>query len=301
MTYRIDFFAYLILFSLMALQALVLFWATKMIARLSTKDGRLLAGAIFLATYDIAADLAGLGVLPSLGFLRGPVAVIAASLIAVLLVFRPGNLFGGLKIAGYFYLLAFLAAGTGLAVQSLTGSAWAGPVSAILAILIAGEVGWGIVQRWVWQKTLLLPVEIFLGTERICATALLDTGNSLKDPLTGTPVIIAAGELFAAAQDPHIRALGKAAISGEIGKISELLADSPWAAKIRLIPYASLGTANGLLLGVRPDRIVVQYGGEQLVVSEAIVGIHERSLSDDGSYSALIHPEIVQRIGVKTT
>ena len=294
MTYQINLLAYLILFSLLTLQVFILLWATKMVALLNAKIGRLLTGALFLASYDILVDLVNHGLCAWANFFRMPLTAFAFSLATIIFVFRPRTLGAGLKIGGYFYFLAFFSAGTGLAVQSLSGFIWAGPFASILVVLLVGELGWGIIQRWVWQKTLLMPLEITFGPAIIRTTALLDTGNSLRDPLTRVPVVIVDCSLFAYSADADLQLLGQVVSSGQLGQVSQLLGSSALATKIRLIPYRSLGTRNGLLIGVKPDSIKVEYGGEFLTITEAVVGIHERNLSDDGSYEALIHPELIQ-------
>ncbi len=294
MAYRINLLAYLILFSLLILQVFILLWATKMVARLNATTGRLLAGALFLASYDILVDLINHGLFVEATFLSMPLMAFVFSLVTLVFVFRPRTLGAGLKIGGYFYFLAFFSAGTGLAVQSLSGFVWAGPLASILVILLVGELGWGIVQSWVWQKTLLIPLEINFGSATIRTTAFLDTGNGLRDPLTRVPVVIVDCSVLAYSTDAELQLLGQVVSSGQLADVSQLLGNSTLATKIRLIPYRSLGTRNGLLIGVKPDSVKVEYGGEFLIVKEAVVGIHEQNLSDDGSYGALIHPELIQ-------
>ncbi|MBO8126010.1 MAG: sigma-E processing peptidase SpoIIGA [Firmicutes bacterium] len=298
MTFRINLYAYSYLFTLLTVQGYVLLWATKMITGYKVKSSRLLAGALLFAAYDILVDLATYGLFPSLRLLVNPAVVIGFSLVLLVVLFKPNSLKNGLKLAGYFYGLAFFSAGCGLAVQSLTGLDWSGPVVSILTVLLTGEIGWNIVQNWLWEKTLRVPLEIRLGPERFQTTALLDTGNSLRDPLSGVPVVIVESALFAEATDPNLQALVAAASSGELTRVSELVYDSPWSTRVRLIPYTTLGQNNGLLVGIKPDFLQVHYGGETLGVANAVIGIHDRPLSDDGTYKALLHPELLQRIAV---
>lgn len=293
MTYRINLWAYIFLFSLLTVQAFVLFWATMMIARRAVNPRRLLLGSVVMAAYDILVDLARAGLLSALAILDNPAIVLGVSLVLIVLVYQPPTLRGGIKIAGYFYALAFFSAGAGMAAQSLSGMAWAGPVVAILTILGVGEVGWGIVQQWLWQKTLLVPLEVVLGAVRVTTTALLDTGNSLRDPLSRDPVVIIEAQLFAEANDEAVRNLVQSACSGDLSQITAMVDAPALATRVRLIPYSSLGTKSGLLLGIRPDSLTVGHGEKKIEVTGAIIGLHGQPLSEDGSYSALIHPELV--------
>ncbi len=53
--------------------------------------------------------------------------------------------------------------------------------------MIVAELGWGVVQRSIWQKLYNIPLEIVLFGHKVRTEALADTGNLLKDPLDGSP------------------------------------------------------------------------------------------------------------------
>lgn len=87
--------------------------------------------------------------------------------------------------------------------------------------------------------------ELRYGTCRRTLTALRDTGNLLKDPVTGQPVLVAgadtAWEMMGLTrqqlEDP-ILTMTQSGIPG-----------------LRLIPYRSVGRASGMLLGVQMDEV----------------------------------------------
>ena len=81
---------------------------------------------------------------------------------------------------------------------------------------------------------------------------ILDTGNLLRDPLSGRPVICVRRESLAPLLSPTL-----AAVLCE-GADTALLSDSPDARRLRLIP-ADTATGGGLLMGFIPDRVVLQY------------------------------------------
>lgn len=85
---------------------------------------------------------------------------------------------------------------------------------------------------------ILIPVTIVCGGKRVDLLALRDTGNNLRDPLTGAPVLIAgpevAGELLG--------------IDGNM--LADPLALAVTVPGIRLIPYRAVGTNSGFLPGV---------------------------------------------------
>lgn len=90
-------------------------------------------------------------------------------------------------------------------------------------------------------------VKITAGGNTRILTALLDTGNTLRDPMTGQAVLVAgadvARELFGITRE-------------------ELAApvDTAAAAKIpglRLLPYRAVGQPGGMLLAVRADHVTI--------------------------------------------
>ena len=57
--------------------------------------------------------------------------------------------------------------------------------------------------------------------------------------------------------------------------------------KLKLIPFASLGKQNGMLVGIKPEKIeVINEQTEE--EKNAIIGIYNKSLTKRGEYKALI-------------
>ncbi len=85
--------------------------------------------------------------------------------------------------------------------------------------------------------------------------ALVDTGNLLRDPLTGDPVLIAEGRavarLFPRDCVPTEQELCHPAAA------LERLSQRWTSTRLRLVPYRAVGTERGLLLAVRVDEMEV--------------------------------------------
>lgn len=69
-------------------------------------------------------------------------------------------------------------------------------------------------------------------------TVLVDTGNLLRDPIEGSPVIVAE----------------QCALRGIIGK-GDVFENIDKMDGVRLIPFATIDSDNGLLVGFKPDKI----------------------------------------------
>ena len=115
------------------------------------------------------------------------------------------------------------------------------------------------------------PVELLWKGQRTKLTALVDTGNTLRDPITGNGVLVAG-------MNVGLR-LG---ISREIinDPISGLTAANIPGA--RLIPYRAVGKPGGMLLMLRLDE--VRMGGR---VISPMVAFAPEEIGRDGSYQAL--------------
>ena len=81
--------------------------------------------------------------------------------------------------------------------------------------------------------------------------------------------------------------------AGDLGLISELLADSAWLARFRVIPFVSIGEGKGLLPGFRADKILISDGTRTFQTKNVVIGIHVARLSQGGAFSALLHPDIL--------
>lgn len=219
-----------------------------------------------------------------------------------------GNLWWSLPMAGGMCRVAF-GPGRGLirrsVVLALLGAAFSGvvlvltelmsapaalvarrvyyPVSFGTLVLTAGGalgvMKWGL-GRLTHQGGDIVPVRITLGGRAVELTALRDTGNCLRDPVSGCPVLVADGAVLK-------RLLPEASITPEaLARPGELLCRIPMAHP-RLIPYRTVGVARGLLLAIRPERLEVKGKEEEMLVAFSPVPV-----SDGGGYQALLGGEI---------
>ena len=97
--------------------------------------------------------------------------------------------------------------------------------------------------------------------------ALKDTGNNLKDPITGQPVLVVgadvAKQMLGFTQEQLLSPI-------------ETLAQSKLAG-LRLIPYRSVGNANGMMLAIRMDQVCVgkREVGDLVAFAPQILGAGE--------------------------
>ena len=118
--------------------------------------------------------------------------------------------------------------------------------------------------------TSYLPVELNYGGKRLHLTALQDTGNTLRDPVTGNQVLVVgadiAGELTGLTRE-------------QLRKPVESMGVLPG---LRLIPYRSVGNEGSFLLALRMQDVKI--GSWQ---GSSLVAFAPEGLSAEGAYQAL--------------
>lgn len=117
-----------------------------------------------------------------------------------------------------------------------------------------------------------IPVELAYCGKRMRLTALQDTGNALRDPVTGGSVLVVGAEVA-----QQLTGLTQQQLSRPV----EAMQSAPLPG-LRLIPYRSVGQTAGLLLALRfQDVKIGDWKGSTLVA------FAPEGLSREGAYQAL--------------
>lgn len=127
------------------------------------------------------------------------------------------------------------------------------------------------------KAAVLRSLTIYIKGKRIDTKAIIDTGNSLSDPISGMPVIVCEYEeikgILPEGEDTVLEKMIKAGI------------------KVRLIPFSTVGKESGVMVGFLPDRTEV----DCCETKKCIVGISETKLSGEEDYHALLNPMLILR------
>lgn len=118
----------------------------------------------------------------------------------------------------------------------------------------------------------IVPVELGYGEKHIRIKGLRDTGNGLRDPVTGQQVLVAGAEVAK-------ELLGLSLL--ELYHPIETIASAKIRG-LRLIPYKAVGTSGGMLLGIRLAHVRV--GKHQ---SSAIVAFTPEGMDRNNGYQIL--------------
>ena len=165
--------------------------------------------------------------------------------------------------------LALVSVTFGGALQILT-RIWGIPLllGVLLTVLLLERAG----TYWDKQKWEILnrtEVQIALGGKTVAITGMVDTGNQLREPLTGRPVSI----------------VEETAV--------ETLLEKDWERKIGfcLIPYHSLGKDKGWMRGVTMDRMIVGRGDGRIIISDPVLALYTGKVSAGENYQIILHPQ----------
>lgn len=118
--------------------------------------------------------------------------------------------------------------------------------------------------------------------------AMIDTGNLLKEPLSGNPVVVIEKQELIDVVPIKILEVTEKIVAGQYD-----LNLSEYASRFRVIPFTSLGKENGLLLGLKIDNLHFEYDEQEKIVKNVIVGIYNNRLSKNNTYNALIGLDII--------
>lgn len=221
---------------------------------------------------------------------------IMLSLVIVYISFKPQNTKSMLKHIIIFYLTSFTFGGVAFALlyfirpqDILFQNGVLAGTYPIKMILAGGIVGFAIVvisfkniKGKLNKKDMYCNVKLCERENKKVITAIIDTGNFLKDPITKIPVIVAEINSLDGLFPSEILHNASKIINGGDIDLGE------YASKIRVIPFKSLGKDNGLLLGIKIDKAYIEYQDNVHEIKNIIVGIYNGNLSRSGKYEGLV-------------
>ena len=288
---------------------LILLYSAAQLASHRIKTARLAVAASFGALY---ATL-GLWVTeqsdPWLLALYTPHGKIIGSLVMVAMAFFPVSAGRFFTLLLYSYATAALVAGTSIAFSLVGAQSW---MSSWMmwqgipwwgVVVIAGVAGFYLHRLWHWaaerqmREQNIFQVELLEHDAKCVCRGLLDTGHQLRDPLTNQPVIVVELDVMREWL-PAVLVQALQSKETDWSKMIEALQDERWSSRIRILPFRSLGSSNGVLVGIRIDRlrlVLHQPDERQFIEWHGVTAaIYPERLTGDGHYHALLHPDLLR-------
>lgn len=108
--------------------------------------------------------------------------------------------------------------------------------------------------------------------EVITCKGFMDTGNCLKDPIRGWPVIVVDKDL-----------LNEKFIHIQADKLE----------RVCVIPYVSVGKEHGLLYGIRIPKVIIKNTQEEVCTKNVVAALSEHGFLNTKEYRALLHCDLL--------
>lgn len=273
----------------------IILYATSIILKLKPKFFRILISSIIGSIYSIILYITEMKIYSSI------ISKIILSIIMTYVAFNPQNVKKMWKQILIFYLTSFVFGGVALYLiyflkpQDILMKNGMYVGENILKIILLGgivafvviKISLKIIKTKISSKDMYCNIKIKLNEKEVETTAMLDTGNLVKEPITNTPVIIVESSLLYEMLPKEILNNLEEVLNGNLSDIPEEIQEK-YISKMRCIPFKSLGKENGMLLGIRADEIEVIKEDENKIIKNAIIGIYDKSLTRRGEYRALV-------------
>lgn len=235
---------------------------------------------------------------------------IILSVAMVYVAFTPKNLKLLFKYIVVFYLTSFVFGGCAFFLLYyikpqeilykngfLTGTypikiAFLGAIVGLALVSIAFK----IIKNRLSKNDMFCEIQINYRENTTKIRAMIDTGNLLKDPITKIPVIVVEKEALRGIIEGNVLNRLEELVEGvNVDLIDEIGKD--YISRFRLIPFSSLGKQNGMLIGFKPDSVIIQFDGTDIKENDVIIGIYNKAVSKNGNYSGLTRTRFIREEG----
>lgn len=273
----------------------IILFATYVIIKQKTKHPqiRMILSSLLGSIYAIIVYLNILSIYTNL------LAKITLSVVMVYIAFAPPNVKQLLKQILIFYLVSFIFGGCTFAliyflkpenVEMKNGvfvgmyPIRVGLIAGVIAFIIT-QIAFKINKSKLNNKNTFIEIELYNKNKMTKARALLDSGNMLKEPISQKPVIVVEKTTLSKIIPEEVLDYIEKIVGGDDQEKNEM---QEYLSKIRMVPFMSLGKENGMLIGIRLDKIKINTEDIRLEKENIIAGIYEKKLTKDNKYNALI-------------
>lgn len=278
----------------------IILFATGYIMKIKMKQLRLVFSGLLGGVYAVIAYLEILPIYSSIWM------KLLLSIIMVYIAFHSKNIKNLCKQLVIFYLTSFAFGGCAFALLYfvkpqnilMRNGVYVGTYPIKIALLggiigfIITYIAFKVVKTKLHKKDIIYEIEIELEGKTLKLKAMLDTGNLLKDPISGMPVVVVEKQqLYSILPAKLLDNIDKL-IGGE--DLLDQIEEKQLFTRFRMIPFSSVGKQNGLMLGFKSDQVVIRKEEELQVKNNVIIGIFNQNLSKNKSYSALIGMDLFE-------
>lgn len=282
----------------------MLLMLTKALAKEHISNWRIFFGAF------IASLLVPISILMPQSFFTTLYGKCLYSIIIILATFGFFSINRLMKLALLFYFISFSIGGGLVAVYFLMNHSFSIAETGILTFHsgLGDPISWlfviiGFPISWYFTKKRmdnhgnekirydqLYPVAITIKNQTFRTTGYVDSGNQLVDPITKRCVVI-CDEYFMKQwfSEEEWNQLKESFSNFSIQNIP-----FNWQDMIQVIPFHGVSGNNSFLYAIRPEKLSVLNNEKEIVTNHVLIGIQFGTLTKDGKYHCLLHPQMMK-------
>ena len=278
----------------------IILFATGIVLKTKIKHLRLILASLIGAIYSIITYISSIQIYSNM------IMKIILSIIIVYIAYNPQSIKIMWKQLIIFYLTSFVFGGAAFALIYIIkpqeilmrNGLFLGTyplktviLGAIIAFIII-ITAFKIVKTKISKKDMFCTINVKINDKELTAKAMIDTGNLLKEPITGKPVVVLEHTILYDCIPKEILNNLENILGGDFEKVPENI-KMEYISKLKLIPFTSLGKQNGMLLGIKPQNIKIINDNLEVEREDVIIGIYNKSLTKRGEYNALVGIEMI--------
>ena len=279
----------------------IILFGTGYIIRLKIKHLRILLSSLIGAIYAI---LAYAGIFPMYAniFVK-----IVLSICMVHIAFYPKNIKGMVKELIVFYLVSFALGGCAFALLYIVrpqdifmkDGVYIGTYPIKIALLggivgfVVTYIAFKVVKTRMTKNELIYDMVIKIKDKELTTKVMLDTGNMLKDPISNMPVVLVEKSILYPILPKELLENSKNILGGDFKENEDI--NNEYRTRLRIIPFTSVGKQNGMMLGIKVDKIKIITDVDEVINDNAIICVYEKEFSKRKKYFGLIGIDLLER------
>ena len=281
----------------------IILFATGYIMKLKIKHLRIILSSAIGGVYAIISYMDIIPVYSTL------IAKVILSISMVYIAYYPKNIKLCLKELLLFYLVSFVFGGCAFALLYIIkpqnilmkNGVYIGTYPIKVAIIgalvgfIITYLAFKLIKGRISKKNVFYEVTIIFKGKIVGVTAMLDTGNLLKDPISQMPVMLVQKDKLYKIIPKNILDSIEKALGGDDNIEIDTKERNEYFSRFRIIPFKSIGKQNGMLIGFKADKIKIDINDNVEDLKNIIIGIYNGKFSKSEKYSALIGLDILER------
>ena len=221
----------------------------------------------------------------------------------IYIAFKPKKIKGLIKELIVFFLVSFSLGGCAFALLYMIkpqeifvkDGVYIGVYPLKIALLggitgfVITYISFKVVKNHITKNEIIYNAIIKIEDKKLEIKVLLDTGNMLKDPITGDTVIIIEKEKLY-----DILPLELLNNIDNFFEFDNKVIKNEYQTRLRIIPFTSVGKRNGMMVGIKADYVSIITDIDEIKKDNAIICVYEKKFSKTDKYSGLIGLDILE-------